>query len=92
MLCECVGVHVGARLWPLRATPWPPDIAAGLCSSRNTPGSDGSICSGGSALRGSAPDSLTSHHAFAFSAVVLALHQQNLPSDELGSSLKTFPR
>lgn len=35
------------------------------CSSKNTPGSDGIICSGGPALyiRGRVPDSLTSNHA-----------------------------
>lgn len=39
-------------------------------------------------IHGSVSDSLTSHHAFTLSAVVSALHQQNLPSNELGS-LKT---
>lgn len=51
------------------------------CSSKNAPGSRGSLRSGGSAL-GSAPGSSTSHRAFAF---VSALRQQNLPASELGS-------
>lgn len=51
------------------------------CSSKNTPGSRGSLRSGGSAL-GSAPGSSTSHRAFAF---VSALRQRNLPASELGS-------
>jgi len=59
-------------------------------SSKNTAGSDGSICAGGSALpvRGSVPSSLASHRAVAFSAVVPALCKHNLPSNEFGSSLK----
>lgn len=78
------GVHVVVRLWPSRAAPC---LSAILlpCSSKNTPGSRGSLCSRGSAL-GSAPSSSTSHRAFALAS---ALHQPNLPARELGSSFRT---
>lgn len=81
---EFWGVHVCARLWPSHAAPC---LSATLlpCSSKNTPGSRGSLCSGGSAL-GSAPGSSTSHRAFALAS---ALRQPNLPARELGSSLRT---
>lgn len=59
------GVHVGASLWPSCAAPCLSALFA--CSSKNTPGSRGSLCSGGSAL-GSAPGSSTSHRAFALAS------------------------